>query len=134
MLAPFTAEFVGPRVVEGRLAWYEPGEDSGAIPALRAVHRHLDRDLAERGVIAFDEVPECHRGESYTPHMTVAFRALPTSQLRAMPRSMQMTFNEWGLFVYDQWQPRPRLRCAFGETLYSAQQSPASTQVAVVGA
>jgi len=124
MLAPFTVEFIGPRVVDDRLAWYEPSDDSRAAPALRAVHRHLDRDLAKRGVIAFDEVPESHRGESYTPHMTVAFRALSAVRLRAMPRSMPVAFNEWGLFVYDdEWQPRPRLRCAFGEHLYSTQQA-----------
>ncbi|HYK05427.1 MAG TPA: 2'-5' RNA ligase family protein [Thermoanaerobaculia bacterium] len=117
-LAPFTAELHGPRVFASGLSWYELREESAALPAIRSIHRHLDRELRDRGLLLDDEVPASHSGELYKPHMTLSFRRLAPEQLQSYPATVRVPFVEWGLFRYDGWPSRPKLRCVFGEHLY----------------
>lgn len=122
VLAPFTAELLGPRVFADGLTWYELTADSAAYPPLRAVHRHLDRELVRRRLIDQDEVPVAHSGDSFTPHMTIAFRSPSLERLSMAPPSLQVNFVEWGLFRYDNWKDKPQLRCVFGEHLYARRE------------
>lgn len=123
-LAPFTAELRGPHSFPSGLTWYELTPESGAFPAIRSLHRQLDRELLDHRLVAVDEVPAEYRGDGYVPHMTISFHGLPEQRLSVAPPSVQVSFVEWGLFRYDDWGARPRLRCVFGEHLYGKEPLP----------
>lgn len=120
VVAPFSVELAGPVTLANDVTWYEVLEDSVALAALRALHHRLDGELKRRRLILEDEVPLEFRGDGYRPHLTMSFKRLQPAVLAAAPQRLHVRFQEWGLFRYERWPRRPRLRCVFGEHLYGA--------------
>lgn len=125
ILPPFAAELHGPRVFGSGLTWYELSDDASLVAILRAIHEQLNHKLIQSGLIEEDEVPGEHSGDSFTPHMTLAFNGVDAARIDCAPSRMQVRFVEWGLFRYDEWETSPRLRCVFGEHLHAEPSAPA---------